>query len=151
MVIFNYREQIMEGHCFCWGNIFCEGNVVSFMEYIIKLMTLPYTIFRYNAIRFTFTHRLLIGWIYCIWALDGSIQKRKCNSHGLVPKLSSTDNLMATDSIPKETYVSYFRSINKPLLISAMVASYMTVYGAQFHEQLIVARWTKISRCDNFK
>ena len=69
-------------------------------------------------------------------------------SKSSVPKLSSADDFMSTGAVPRETYVSYLRAINKPLLAIGMVASFMMVNSAQFYQQFIVAQWTEMSRAN---
>jgi ABC-type multidrug transport system fused ATPase/permease subunit len=57
----------------------------------------------------------------------------------------STDDTMSTGSIPRSTYLTYFRSVKNPLLIAFALASYFASNGSQFFQQLIVAKWTEAS------
>ena len=57
----------------------------------------------------------------------------------------STDETMSTGSIPRSTYLTYFRSVKNPLLIAVALASYFASNGSQFFQQLIVAKWTEAS------
>eukprot|EP00986_Skeletonema_menzelii_P005340 scaffold1924_cov140-Skeletonema_menzelii.AAC.4 len=57
----------------------------------------------------------------------------------------STDDTMSTGSIPRSTYLTYFRSVKNPLLIALALASYFASNGSQFFQQLIVAKWTETS------
>ena len=57
----------------------------------------------------------------------------------------STDDTMSTGSIPRSTYVTYFRSVKNPLLIAFALATYFASNGSQFFQQLIVAKWTEAS------
>eukprot|EP00985_Skeletonema_marinoi_P002055 scaffold834_cov144-Skeletonema_marinoi.AAC.2 len=57
----------------------------------------------------------------------------------------STDDTMSTGSIPRSTYLTYFRSVKNPLLIALALASYFASNGSQFFQQLIVAKWTEAS------
>lgn len=61
----------------------------------------------------------------------------------MVPKLTSTDDAMSSGAVPWSTYVTYLKAVRSPLLITAMLASYLLANGAQFYQQLIVARWTE--------
>jgi ABC-type multidrug transport system fused ATPase/permease subunit len=57
--------------------------------------------------------------------------------------LTSMDDTMSTGAIPLSTYFSYIKSVRSPLLIAMMLGSFMTVNGAQFFQQLTVARWSE--------
>ncbi len=57
----------------------------------------------------------------------------------------STDDTMSTGSIPRSTYLTYFRSVKNPLLITLALASYFASNGSQFFQQLIIAKWTEAS------
>jgi ATP-binding cassette subfamily C (CFTR/MRP) protein 1 len=57
----------------------------------------------------------------------------------------STDDTMSTGSIPRSTYLTYFRSVKNPLLIAFALASYFASNGSQFFQQLIIAKWTEAS------
>ncbi len=57
----------------------------------------------------------------------------------------STDDTMSTGSIPRSTYLTYFRSVKNPLLIALALASYFASNGSQFFQQLIIAKWTEAS------
>ena len=57
--------------------------------------------------------------------------------------LSSLDDNMSTGAIPFSTYISYFRAVRSPLLVIGMLASYLTVNGAQFFQQYTVAKWSE--------
>ena len=60
--------------------------------------------------------------------------------------LKSMDESMTTGAVPFSTYVSYFKAVRKPLLIAAMLVSFLTVNGAQFFQQYTVARWSDAAR-----
>lgn len=64
-------------------------------------------------------------------------------------KLASPDDAMTTGAVPRSTYVAYFKSVRKPLLVAAMVLSYLMANGAQFFQQYIVAKWTEIGTGDS--
>eukprot|EP00957_Ditylum_brightwellii_P207581 15353618-Ditylum_brightwellii.AAC.1 len=51
---------------------------------------------------------------------------------------------MTTGAVPRSTYLTYFKSVGQPLLILAMLSSYLLSNGAQFYQQYIVAKWTEI-------
>ena len=70
-------------------------------------------------------------------------------STALFPKLSSTDDFMEKGAVPKETYISYFRSINKPVLVAGMICSFLMVNSAQFYQSFIVAKWTEMSQANS--
>lgn len=63
-------------------------------------------------------------------------------------KLMSADDSMSKGAVPFKTYVTYIRSVRKPLLVVAMVLSYMMANGAQFFQQFIVAKWTELGQGD---
>jgi len=58
--------------------------------------------------------------------------------------LFSVDDSMTTGAVPRSTYLTYFKSVGQPLLILAMLSSYLLSNGAQFYQQYIVAKWTEI-------
>ncbi|KAL7562243.1 hypothetical protein ACA910_004050 [Epithemia clementina (nom. ined.)] len=60
-------------------------------------------------------------------------------------KLKSMDDSMTTGAVPVSTYVSYFKAVRQPLLIAAMLLSFLTVNSAQFFQQYTVARWTDVA------
>lgn len=66
-----------------------------------------------------------------------------------VKKLTSVDDTMAKGAVPFSTYVSYFRAVNKPILVAAMILSYLMANGAQFFQQYIVAKWTEVGSADS--
>ena len=63
-------------------------------------------------------------------------------------KLISVDDTMAKGAVPLSTYVSYFKAVNKPFLVAAMILSYLVANGAQFFQQYVVAQWTEVSSAD---
>lgn len=65
-------------------------------------------------------------------------------SDALTTRLASADDSMSVSSVPISTYVSYFKSVGKPFLVIAMVASYLMANGAQFFQQYTVAKWTEV-------
>ena len=81
-----------------------------------------------------------------------SVSSLSSNSDSITPKsrqkLVSADDKMATGAVPFSTYVAYFKSVRKPILIAAMLLSYMTANGAQFFQQYMVAKWTEIGTGD---
>jgi ABC-type multidrug transport system fused ATPase/permease subunit len=60
-------------------------------------------------------------------------------------KISSADDSMSVGAVPRSTYISYFNSVRSPVLVLAMVVSYLLSNGAQFFQQYVVARWTEAS------
>lgn len=60
-------------------------------------------------------------------------------------KLSSADDVMSEGAIPLSTYTLYMKSIRKPVLIAAMLLSYLAVNGSQFYQQFTIAKWTELS------
>lgn len=69
-------------------------------------------------------------------------------SGGRVPetkKINSADESMSVGAVPRSTYISYFKSVRSPVLILAMVVSYLLSNGAQFFQQYVVAKWTEAS------
>jgi len=62
----------------------------------------------------------------------------------LPAKLSSADEAMSTGAVPWSTYVSYFKAVRRPLLIAAMLCSYLMANGAQFFQQYTIAKWTEV-------
>jgi ABC-type multidrug transport system fused ATPase/permease subunit len=65
-----------------------------------------------------------------------------------VKKLTSVDDTMAKGAVPLSAYVSYFKSVNKPILVAAMILSYLMANGAQFFQQYVVAKWTEVGSGD---
>ncbi|ACI65637.1 predicted protein [Phaeodactylum tricornutum CCAP 1055/1] len=65
-----------------------------------------------------------------------------------VTKLTSADDFMSAGAVPRSTYVAYFKSVRKPILVFAMIASYLMANGAQFYQQYTVAKWTELSHAD---
>jgi ABC-type multidrug transport system fused ATPase/permease subunit len=63
-------------------------------------------------------------------------------------KLVSADDMMAKGFVPFSAYVMYLKSVRKPLLLVAMVFSYLMSNGAQFFQQYIVSKWTELGRGD---
>lgn len=61
-------------------------------------------------------------------------------------KKLSTDDAMITGAIPLTTYAAYFKSVTSPLLIVAAVTSYFVSNGSQFFQQMVIARWTNLSK-----
>ena len=57
----------------------------------------------------------------------------------------STDETMATGSVPRSTFITYLKSVNSPLLILFALGSYFASNGSQFFQQLIIAKWTEAS------
>lgn len=61
-------------------------------------------------------------------------------------KLTSADDVMAAGAVPRSAYITYLKSVRKPLLIAAMMSAYLLSNGAQFYQQWIVAKWTELGR-----
>jgi hypothetical protein len=59
----------------------------------------------------------------------------------------STDEAMSTGSVPRITYMTYFKSVNSPLLLALALGSYFASNGSQFFQQLIIAKWTESAAC----
>ena len=59
-------------------------------------------------------------------------------------KLASADERMSAGAVPRSTYISYLKSVGSPLLVVAMLASYLLSNGAQFFQQYTVAKWTEL-------
>lgn len=59
-------------------------------------------------------------------------------------KLTSIDDTMARGAVPLSTYVGYLKSVRGPLLIAALIGSFLTSNGAQFFQQYTVAKWTEL-------
>ena len=57
----------------------------------------------------------------------------------------STDDTMATGSVPGRTYFTYLKSVKHPLLLVIALASYFASNGSQFFQQLVIAKWTESS------
>jgi ATP-binding cassette, subfamily C (CFTR/MRP), member 1 len=64
-------------------------------------------------------------------------------------RLVSADDVMAAGAVPRSAYVTYFKSVRKPLLVVAMLAAYVMANGAQFFQQWTVAKWTELGRGDS--
>ncbi|GKY99326.1 hypothetical protein MPSEU_000887600 [Mayamaea pseudoterrestris] len=58
-------------------------------------------------------------------------------------QVRSVDELMSTGAVTWAVYASYFRAVRQPILIIAMMSSFIMANGAQFYQQLTVARWTQ--------
>lgn len=63
-------------------------------------------------------------------------------------KLTSIDDTMAKGAVPIRTYISYLKSVRNPLLIAAMIGSFLMSSGAQFFQQYTVSKWTELSSAD---
>ena len=59
-------------------------------------------------------------------------------------KVASADDNMSVGAVPRAIYLSYFQSVRSPLLVVAMLASYLLSNGAQFFQQYTVAKWTEV-------
>ena len=66
----------------------------------------------------------------------------------VVKKLTSLDDTMSRGAVPFSTYISYLKYVKKPILIAAMVLSYLLANGAQFFQQYVVAKWTEVGNAD---
>lgn len=55
----------------------------------------------------------------------------------------SADETMSLGAVPFATYISYVKSVRKPLLVIAMFSSYFMANGAQLFQQFTVAKWTE--------
>jgi ABC-type multidrug transport system fused ATPase/permease subunit/effector-binding domain-containing protein len=60
----------------------------------------------------------------------------------------SVDDMMSKGSVPLSTYVTYFKCIQKPILLVAMLLSYLLSNGAQFFQQFVVVKWTQLGNED---
>lgn len=66
-------------------------------------------------------------------------------SVGKTPKkLESADEAMSTGAVPWSTYAAYFKAVRQPLLVFAMISSFLMANGAQFFQQYTVAKWTEV-------
>lgn len=79
-------------------------------------------------------------------AVDVQLQTSQPKS--LPKKLTSADDAMSVGAVPWSTYVSYFKAVGKPLLVFAMLSSYLLANGAQFFQQYTVAKWTEVGTGD---
>ncbi len=61
-------------------------------------------------------------------------------------KSLTTDDNMSTEAVPFSTYVGYLKAVRSPILMGAMVLSFVTANGAQFFQQYTVAKWTELAR-----
>ena len=59
-------------------------------------------------------------------------------------ELLSADDLMSKGAVPLSAYTAYLRSVRKPILIGAMIFSFLMSNGAQFYQQYVVAKWTEL-------
>ena len=57
--------------------------------------------------------------------------------------MKSIDETMSGGAVTLSVYASYLKAVRQPILILMMISAYLIANGAQFHQQLIVARWTK--------
>jgi ATP-binding cassette subfamily C (CFTR/MRP) protein 1 len=73
---------------------------------------------------------------------------KKSPSKALQKKIASADDEMGVGAVPWSTYVSYFKAAGKPLLVVAMLSSYLLANGAQFYQQYTVAKWTEVGAGD---
>ncbi|CAB9499450.1 Multiple drug resistance-associated protein-like transporter 1 [Seminavis robusta] len=62
---------------------------------------------------------------------------------------ASADDKMSSGAVPRSAYLTYFKSVRKPMLVVAMFAAYGMSNGAQFFQQYIVAKWTEVGRGDS--
>ena len=60
--------------------------------------------------------------------------------------VASADDVMTTGAVPRSTYFAYLKAVRNPMLIIAMVLSYILANGAQFFQQYTVAKWTELGR-----
>lgn len=67
----------------------------------------------------------------------------RTSSQQQVPKGKSTDDRISGGSVPFNLYLTYLKSVRSPLLIIAMVGSFLLSNGAQFFQQFTVAKWTE--------
>jgi len=51
---------------------------------------------------------------------------------------------MSVGAVPRSTYIAYLKSVGSPLLVVAMLSSYLLSNGAQFFQQYTVAKWTEV-------
>ena len=59
-------------------------------------------------------------------------------------ELISADDLMSKGAVPLSAYTTYLRSVRKPILLVAMIFSFVMSNGAQFFQQYVVAKWTEL-------
>lgn len=69
-------------------------------------------------------------------------------SKGVSSKMKTMDDTMTTGAVPLSTYTKYLKSIRKPQLVALAFVCVVMVNGAQFFQQLTVAKWTEIGRGD---
>ena len=60
-------------------------------------------------------------------------------------QVQTVDEKMSTGAVPRETYMTYLKSIRNPLLIFITLGCFLTANGAQFFQQYTVAKWTELS------
>jgi len=63
-------------------------------------------------------------------------------------EVMSVDESMSTKGVPLSAYVSYLKSVGSPILVFMTVISYLMVNGAQFYQQLVVAKWTEVGKTE---
>jgi ATP-binding cassette subfamily C (CFTR/MRP) protein 1 len=91
---------------------------------------------------FMFTLGLLVG----NKTMDSDVSDIEGASDESKKKLStsaSVDDSMSADAVPLSAYISYLKSVRHPILIFAMIASFLTANGAQFYQQWTVVKWTE--------
>lgn len=69
-------------------------------------------------------------------------------SKTLSKKIASADDDMSVGAVPWSTYMSYFKAAGRPLLVVAMLSSYLLANGAQFFQQYTVVKWTEVGAGD---
>mmetsp|Transcript_30339 Transcript_30339/g.45944 ORF Transcript_30339/g.45944 Transcript_30339/m.45944 type:complete len:1588 (-) Transcript_30339:395-5158(-) len=73
--------------------------------------------------------------------------EKKVEAEPLQPakKLVSADDKMMKGAVPLSAYVTYLKSVRSPVMIAAMLLSYLVANGAQFYQQLVVSKWTEVA------
>jgi ATP-binding cassette subfamily C (CFTR/MRP) protein 1 len=72
-------------------------------------------------------------------------QTNRISSTEKSKEVGSLDERMSTGAVPFKTYMTYLNSVRKPLLILATMGCFLMANGAQFYQQLTVAKWTELS------
>eukprot|EP00980_Cylindrotheca_fusiformis_P007861 scaffold1669_cov129-Cylindrotheca_fusiformis.AAC.72 len=76
---------------------------------------------------------------------DSPNEEKSSTSVSKRSKLVSADDKMSTKAVPFSTYVGYFKAVRSPKLILAMAMAFIATNGAQFFQQLTVAKWTELA------
>jgi ATP-binding cassette, subfamily C (CFTR/MRP), member 1 len=77
-------------------------------------------------------------------AMSSTITPLTSKSAPVVSSVASADDSMSVGAVPRSVYSLYFKSVRSPLLVAAMLASFLLSNGAQFFQQYTVAKWTEV-------